>query len=369
MNAIKRSFAVVASMMCSTVVQAAFGEPPNNAVADHLARLDHLVVEITHDMHITLVGASALDRDQWHWFDNVPNRTYHHRLTIVRPNVLDEWTDDDPAAGYEPVISSVVDGRFVQKHVRPSSSSHAEYSGKTHYFLSDRVQSGVFKWAPLLEAFDIHFQDSRIGQLNIARLFQTYSPTCVSSASGTSRYTCDVSMTGCTHHYDFDVADDGTPLRIRTTIEPAEHGVQPMVWEQFAVGFSEVNGARMPAEIITSVYNPNVAPDYITIHDIVVTSATVIPGLTVDDVRIELASMNAIIAVDAQDGSQRRRVLDAEGRVIVSDDLPYDPHPMVDADARWISRKSLNWRICCPVLALTLGFVAFAISTRRSRRP
>ena len=334
-------------------------EQMREIVAERLGRLDKLVVEMTTQVYTCPVEASPFDRSQWRPYGGVE---FPHRITIVRPNMLDEELTDLPETGYVPVDSSVFDGGFVRRHVRP------DRFGRTHYSVAQgAVQLGRFKPIPLLQVLDIHIQDSDIPQLNLLRLFDEHEVTLVEGVGDVSKYRATVPGVGCVFQYEFDLNGVGTPLRFKTVTEFEREGLLPAAWEMFILDTMDVNGAEFPKETVVTIHNPNVGDSYYGLHHFEVASVLVDESLTAQDVRIEPDLCNAVVRTIAADGIDVRRIYDTNGEVLDTQEL-LAMQSLVDG--RYVSRQSLRWRRLVPAGAGTLGLLAiFALRlVSRQRR-
>lgn len=327
-------------------------------VAERLQALDHLRIEYVHCVRIAPLHGSPLDRTRWEgiWDTDTGTDladTFEHRITIVRPNALDEWFTDLPDEGYEPVDASVFDGRYVSRHVYP------DRDGRDHYSIVGwNVEAGVFRWCPVLQVFDLHVVDSVIPQLNLLRLFEEYDVRLIRSAGGVHTYTVSVPMLeyDYTQHFEFDLNGRGTPLRFRTTTEYHAEDLSGAntanTREQFVLATAEVNGAELPTEVVVAGYNLHVV-DYYGVHHIVVTSYEVADDLTAESVRIEPELRNSVVTTYRPDHTVLYTTYDVDGQ-IVEEAETYGPEPW-DEDAQVVPRSSLSWRMAIPVVAVLTG--------------
>ena len=330
------------------------GVPPDEMrqiVADRLGRLDKLVIEVTAEVLTCPTDVSPLDPNNWTRYGEVYG--FPHRVTIVRPNVLDEDLTDEPEKGYVPVVASLADGRYAQRHVRPGPR------GFTLYRIGeDSAEHGTFRWMPLLQIFDVHIQDSPIPQLNTLRLFDEYEVTLRGAGESTSTYEVSVPAPehGYTCRYEFDLNGRGTPLRFKTVLEFDAPELLPGTWEMHVLDVVEVNGAELPSEAVVTIDNPNVGDDYYGVHHFLVTAPVrVDESLTDEDVRIEPDLHSAVVVTISADATEVRRTYDANGDLI-DEELLLSPQSL--ADGTYASRESLRWRWLIPGGAGALGALA-----------
>lgn len=327
-------------------------------VADRLARLDKLRIEMTTESFTCPDGASPFDRALW---NPVHGFAFEHRVVVVRPNLLDEKLTDLPERGYVPVVSSVFDGAFVRRHVRPTRGGHTLYA-----VCEGDVQAGVFRAVPLLQVLDIHIQDSLIPQLNLLRLFDEYDVTLVRDLPEIATYVASVNAPGGgVWHYEFDLNAHGTPLRFKTVLDFNQGDALPATWEMFILETADVNGAEFPMESIVTIQNPNVGNVTYGLHYFRVTSVTVDESLTAADVRIEPELRNALVRTTGQDGWDERHTYDADGNLINTETFG---GPQVLADGTYVSRASLRWRWLVPAGGGVVGLAAI-MALRLVSRP
>ncbi|MFH1746830.1 MAG: hypothetical protein ABIG44_07265 [Planctomycetota bacterium] len=334
--------------------------PPEmrETVANRLARLDKLRIEMTTETFTCPDDASPFDRSLWnpgHGF------AFEHRVAVVRPNLLDEKLTDLPERGYVPVVSSVFDGTFVRRHVQPVRGGYTLYA-----VCEGDVQAGVFRAAPLLQVLDIHIHDSLNPQLNLLRLFDEYDVTLVRDLPEFATYVVTVDMPGSgVCHYEFDLNANGTPLRFKTVLDFNQNDLLPATWEMFILETADVNGAEFPMETIVTIDNPNVGGNTYGLHHFLVTSVAVDESLTAEDVRIVPERRNAMIRTTGQDGWDERHTYDADGNLINTETFG---GPQVLADGSYVSRESLRWRWLVPTGGGAVGLAAI-MALRLISRP
>jgi len=325
-------------------------------VSDRSARLHRLVVELEHTVYTVPMGSSPFDRARWKRIEAFP-----YRILLVRPNLLAEYLKDDPEHGYVPVVASVHDGTYTSRHVRPNRFGQTTFVHAAH-----EVQAGVFTATPLLQVMDIHFQDCTISQLNVLRLFEERDVEVVRAAAGIVTCVAAVPMPGYVAHYEFDLNERGSPVRLRTVLEYDDKQLLPATWEQSTIATEEVNGAEFPTETVVTIHNPNVTNEYIGLHHLLTKSVRVDEGLTAESTRIELVPRNSTISEFRGDGSNVIRYYDSNGNVTRTQELLAGPAP-IDPSVRYVPRDSLRWRMAIPPICLALGLgvgLAFAYVSR-----
>jgi len=282
-------------------------------VRERLERLDRLVVEVTWETYGMKGPAPLLDQSRW---THRPMRDLPFRLTIVRPNALIEYLLDDPNFGAEPVTGSVFDGSYVEVSSRPNPS------GRMVYMVHPcRVEAGVASMGPLLQVFDLHLYEAAIPQLNILRLLEEREAVCIRAAGGVYTYAASVrpeAEPAYTDYYEFDVNQRGTPLRVKSVLQPDDPERPAFTREQFVLVTREVNGAEFPMETVVRHTNQNV-PNWHVFYVYRVTGVEVRDDLTPEDVRIGVERRNGVvIEYRALSGREPDRVTeyDESGQVI-----------------------------------------------------
>jgi hypothetical protein len=310
-------------------------------VADRLGRLDKLVIEMTWQNFVNPVSHSPLDRDSW--VPYVWDLKHPHRVKIVRPDLLDEGLTDDPEKGYVPVISSVFDGTFVRKHVRP------DRDGRTVYSINRQGVGVAEFWEhPTLQIFDIDIHGGCIPQLNLVRLFDEFAPALVGGVGDMSTYVATIPCDGWTLHLELDLNSRGTPVHGRTSYEFITAEAEPGTVEFFTLATTEVNGAELPLETVVASFNPNVNRQKRCVFHNVVTSVSVDPTLTASDIRIVPELRNANVTRVGADGLNTQRIYDADGSIVRTTTFA-GVQSVVDGS--FVSGQSLRWRWLIPATA------------------
>ncbi len=334
------------------------GVPPGemrDRVAQRLSRLDRLIVEFNCAMH-----AAASDSDPFDpasWGDRTEN--YPHRMTIVRPNVLDQSLRDEPERGYEPVTDAVFDAQFVRQYLTP------RFGAARAYLVSPfDVQVGNYRGTPTLQFAEVHLQDSTISQLNLLRLFDEYDVELLGCDGDVSTYRAIVPMDSWTSIYEFSLNPRGTPLRCLTTLLLPEP-LKPGTWEMRTCATTEVNGAEFVSDAVIVVSNPNLGVASVGVSHFSVNSVEHCDWLDESHVRIVPDYRDARVTVIEPDGSLDHRRYDSNG-LLVDSIVTAGASP---SDIGIVSRDSLRWRWIIPPLAVATGVATLlglrALSQRR----
>ncbi|TWT41956.1 hypothetical protein RAS1_30820 [Phycisphaerae bacterium RAS1] len=319
-----------------------------------LARLDRLVVDIECRGIKSPLGADPRDFGLWREF--IPGLVYPFRVTVVRPNALMEKLLDDEENGAVPVAYSIWNETVVSRHLRP------DRNGRTVYSVVDmaHLATGISTW-PVLQALDVQIHDALISQLNTLRLFSEYPVElrCAISDDGAGRYAVTVfTANGAVRHdYELDLAPDGAALRTLHTTRWDAGNIQPISQEMIALAFAEVNGERLPSEVIHTVVNPNVQTELnLSEYQIWHLQAVGIrsdPELTEADIRILPEYRNSNVAEYHSDGTAHKRFYDDQGQVVYDVDF-YSGRGVPDAHAS-ATRTTPAWRALIPLVAAVAG--------------
>ncbi|MFH1746591.1 MAG: hypothetical protein ABIG44_06035 [Planctomycetota bacterium] len=268
------------------------GIPPEqmgNVVADRLAALDKLEIEMTLERYNVPLSASPLDRNAWTPIPG-PEGGFRHQITVVRPCALGVMLTDDE--GYTPTRYAANENGLVTQRLAPLEN------GRTFFAESNYITHSLLTTAPVLDALDIHIADSSIPLFNLRRIFEETEVALVRTVGPVSTYVASQLMNDTTQHYEFDLSEQGTPLRMKIILEWTMPDGRPAqaVREQFTLATMAVNGAELPSEV-AFVPDPPVAAglDYTTVTLVRITSATVRPELTAESVALAPEYRNSIV--------------------------------------------------------------------------
>jgi hypothetical protein len=238
--------AVILSLITPTGIAPA---EMRDIVANGFAALDRLVVEFEHTTYTAAGDADV--RVPANWIP-VPGRVpFRHRVTVVRPNLLDEFLTDLPDSGYELCRRSVFNGTYTRASTARDGAPFYDVS-------QDDVQVQFYRGYPVLQFFDVHLHDSSVSQLNLLRLFDEYDVSLVGDDAEVSSYrtTVFIPVFGHWEDYEFDLNARGTPLRVKSTLRSGT-SVRCTI-EQFALDTQDLNGAEL---ITDCVFAKRSAPD------------------------------------------------------------------------------------------------------------
>ncbi len=289
------------------VLVAAAGLAPADmadVVAQRLAALDKLVLDVTEEVYGAHSDTPVLDRAPWKLI-----ATFPYRLAILRPNVRVEALKDDPQAGYKPVVASVFDGTYSARLVRPPP-----HGGKWVYTVVPQArQAGVLLAHPLLQAFDLGIYDCPPpGDLDIVSVLRHPSATVVRSIGGISTYAVSVPTPYYAMHFELDLNEEGLPLRVKSALEYPDPNIPPTYYEQFILQTTEVNGADLPIEIAITHWGAKM-PHYWNVWLYRVDNIELRNDLSIDDVRVEVKRRNSVVNEYLPDGAARQTVYDENG--------------------------------------------------------
>lgn len=324
-------------------------------VAQRLSALDKLTVDVTLEVYGAHSDVPVLDRAAW---DTLID-TYPFRLTISRPNLRAEFLKDDAAMGFVPVVASVYDGIYTSREVGLARD------GRAHYVVVPAAQSGVLRWHPLLQVFDLGIYDSAPpGRLNILDVLRHPSAVLVRSAAGVATYAASVPGSGYSIRFELDINERGTPLRIKSALDYDNANIPPSYYEQFALRTAEINGAEFPMETAITHWGAAM-PNFWNVWLYRVTNVQVREDLVADEVRVNIEQRNARVTEYLPHGGVHQTVYDDAGQIAGEDDWftgaePADPGAIV-------SRDSIRWRMCIPPGAALIGLTVATLLTYWSR--
>lgn len=328
------------------------GLPPAemaNVVADRMARLDKLVVEVDAELYNCANTFSPTDRSNW--VDPGPPGDGGRRLLrIVRPGLFEEsFVDGQPMS----ILSSFEPGRSVRR--APNLSP----SGRIFYSVEDNPVTAGYTRIPLLQMFDVQIHESWVPGLNILRLLRDYPATLTGSDGEISTYEVSLrsDLPGASReHYEFDLNPRGTPLRFRTRLEnPAGTTYESTTYTLATI---EINGAELVTEAVTASTNTYTGPLY-GITRLVVRSARVDEALTARDVRLEPERRNSFVWT---------RTLNGSSTALVETKQEYDEAGVLVASTRSAGTSGLAWHGSIFPVAAAFG-AATALGVALVSRP
>lgn len=334
-------------------------------VSERLNRLDRVVLGMDATTWLLPSECDSEDQACWYYFDGATPIVHKHRLTVVRPGILDEWLTDLPERGFVPVEVSLSDGRVVAKHVRPSDRGWTNYE-----IVEGTGHASLFSWSPILQVIDIQIMDSQIPQWNMRRIFQECDVTFVRSNDGINEYRASRDMGSFRQDYEFSLDDRGTPLRFKTIQTYDDSSLHPATWEQRVVNTVDLDGVALPCETLVTIDNPNLNLPYKTLHHFVVTSIEQNTELSCENVRIEPSLRNSSIATYYADGTKVRHIRDANGNVVQTDEVIGAMGPDLDSDWHlsdlWTHGGMKSQTV--PAVVAMLSLCAFALTLGLFRR-
>jgi hypothetical protein len=275
-----------------------------------LAQLDRIVADVTVDVHLAPLTGDPLDQGQWSEpFDPGDGRNRH--LTIARPNALDET---------EQALSSFYDGGVTRRYPGTDRDGHLMYSE-----IVSPYKAGVYTSTAVLQLFDLDVHESWVRGLNAARLLTDYPAELVRAADGVSTYAValqwdeDYLWGPSSEDYEFDLADDGTPLRFKFTkrLLGSEHKGFTFTREMFTTATAPVGDVRIVTEAVAVTSNSIVAQKHETrgIDHFEVTSFRFDPTLTPEDVALPIERRNARVW-RSTDLDEETTVYDSAGNIV-----------------------------------------------------
>lgn len=242
-------------------------------ISDRYARIATVRVAVEQEVYQFPLSAPPLYREAWRSLYPEP---FRDELWIVRPNVLDHFLTDYEA--YKPFDCSVIDGQYVP-HSVTSKGDVWSVNGKD-------VQVGRYAMHPLLFAYDIHIQDSVVPQLSLPRLMADGTLTVTRwgedgyRLAGSTAMRTDSAAAAYTQLYEADISAAGVPMRFRVENRyPVEMASASSVWELYTLETTLVNGTEFPIDIVITVSNPNVDPQFGTLHEFRTTDVEHDPSL------------------------------------------------------------------------------------------
>ncbi|MBK8913708.1 MAG: hypothetical protein IPM64_03740 [Phycisphaerales bacterium] len=310
-----------------------------------------LVYEYSQSVHV-LDEAPALDADaiEKALSDAKRQVVYQHRLTTLGNEALNELLTDDPAAGYEPVVESMLTDRYVSRHVRVNKRGL-----RNHAVVESGAPAGTFRWNPAPAAFNVRLSDVRTA-VSASSLILDGTLAPAGKADGLFRFAGTHTDAGITHHLVVDVAADGLIERIRQEFSPTADAKSLVTREHVVRSSAVVNGLRVPVEAVVVVSNSAIPAPRCNIHVIEVTQATHRPGLSRDDVTIRPETVSAMIRTERADGTSLHQTFNEEGR-LAEQHVTAGPEPLDGSRVR-VARESQQWRRSIPVV----GGVAAALT-------
>lgn len=336
------------------------------AVRQHLQAFDRFRVDVRHDCYHVASDASFFERANWRKPPLDGGVTdYEHRVTVARPALLDEWLTDAPTAGYEPVTFSASPAGYCSRQTLRGGSD----AGATLFVaFPGSVQAGHFAWAPTLQVFDFHIQDSRTPLLNVGSLFDAGLVSVLGESDNLTRCEASVPFSDLIAHYEFDLSPAGTVVYWKTTLNPlSPPGLQAMTWEQHALTLEVIDGVEVVTETIIVVDNPNALSER-TLHHYRLSNLVFDPTLTPADATVAVETRNAFVTTHFATGTARHCRYDVNGER-VSETETYNvstpPAPQVARAAPQASRGGL---LAPLVLLATFASSLGAWRLCRSRR-
>ncbi len=332
------------------------GLPPSEMaqrVAERLQHLDKIVIEFTHQAFQTPALADPLDRNLWSPAGS--RGCTVNRLTILRPEARFEFLTNAPELGYVPAHYWIHAGGMVSEHVQPLKS------GRRFYEIVDRNDVGLLNSIPALEAFDLNLADSPVSLFNIKRAFDDAKVDLLGADGDVSKYAALIELPdGRSQQFEFDINDQGTPLRVKSTL--SWRGVNGQILtvsrEHFAAGLTEINGTQIASEIVMLRPDPTKSGAPVGIDLIQVTEIASHPELTAADVAIQPELRNSVISTwRYADGHSHMSQEYDEGGTLLSTVTSEEP-----------KYASTSWRHLAPWLSAAVGIAVCLGLVGASRR-
>lgn len=323
-------------------------------VRTRLVAADRFVTYVVYDWYHAPYSADPTDMSQWQRVSPI-SRT-EHRVTVVRPNIKHELLTDDPPAGFVPVVECIIDGRYrsTQRGVDQRSRRGIQIISETP---AGKWNSGNFQIIPFLQCFELHCSDSTIPGLNFVSIFDHADVRLITARGQRSVYQASVRMDAWWQDFEFEVEPDG--LIVRTSARYRYDRELPSCsTQEIVLASDEVNGVRIPTEVVFATRNDNVSTEFQGIRHIVLNGVSHIPGLSRDDVDIDMPTRDAVYHSYNWDGSERYTHYGPEGTVVDQRDLAaYIPEPLPEGVVV-VPQANVRWVALVPVVC-----IAAAIST------
>lgn len=324
-----------------------------DVVAQRLARLNQLVVEVDAELFTSAPSFSLSDRSSWR--DPGPPGDGGRRVVrIVRPGVCDEGYVQEQTT---PIVTCFSPGYSVRR------AADTTRTGRAVYGVENNPVTAVQTRIPLYQFFDLQIQESWVPGLNTLRLLRDYPATLVGSDGDVSTYAVTVQSDlpgAAVERYEFDLNPRGTPLRFRAGLENANGSTCES--ETFTLATQEVNGAELVTEAVTAATS-SLAVQHYGVVRLLVRSVAVDNSLTPDDVYLEPERRNAVI---------HTTTLDIAGGRLVRETAEFNESGSLVASAASISDR-LRLRMTIMPAAVACGVATAAgvvfVSRRSRARP
>jgi hypothetical protein len=154
--------------------------------------------------------------------------------------------------------------------------------------------------------------------------------------------------------------DQGTPLSLIQTLYVPDN--KPIRRAQYTVATELWNGYPLVSEAIVTVFNPNVAEDYLNVHKLVVLDVRVDESLTREAVAIDPPYANCTVEEVFGPDVVTHTVYDANGDVV--DVLEGGNTILADA----ANPRGWRWRMVVPPIAIALGICAATALNIQARK-
>lgn len=321
-----------------------------------LSALDRLSMRVTDTVYLIPLNAPPLDRRQWYYFDGQEPTPYELSVSVVRPDIRFHWKK---ATG-RGILASVANGTYTELHENLVNFKNPAMTGARAYRTAPGdAQGGCLRFIPLLQLLDIGLHDSDSPDISLVSLFDSQAMTFVRKAGNLSTFAASLQTNSGQYHYECDLDDLGTPMRIKSVICFPTPGAECFTYEQFVLQTQELNGYRVPVEVVVSLRNPNVGTTFGNVHHFVVSDLRICNDLTPESIRIDIDRRNAWVETSNADGSRDVVVYDASGAVVRQESHHSTPVP-VDDDGRVAKASMGNLRIR-QWLPVFLGFTTLAM--------
>lgn len=290
-------------------------------VSQRIGRLDQMKATVSVMSYTAPLTGDPLDQSTWEGGSR-PGDGGVHRITLVRPNVLDEaFTADE-----RPSQTCVV----LPDHVIKHPASLGRHGESIWYVLENPILRSSYSTSPVLDVFELQFHQTFVVGLNTLRLLQNDSTQVVRHDDQTTTYSSQAINTewgGWAEDYDFDVNARGTPMRIHVITTALNGSGFTFEREMVVTSTTEVNGVEFPNNVVfktTNSFVPHWAIDAIEISNI-----SIDPQLTAESIRLEPATVNSIVYYKRPDLTEDTFIYGSDGNLASSsstNDLPTKRH-------------------------------------------
>ncbi|MBL8878727.1 MAG: hypothetical protein JNG88_06360 [Phycisphaerales bacterium] len=305
-----------------------------------------------HSVYVSPRHSDALDVNSW----RLAREPLHFRVTISRPNVLVQLLDELPDRGYTAVDYHLCNDRYQARWVQPDREGRqvleiSEYSS----------QQGLFLWSAVLEVFELRIPCHPQRFQSLLTLLEAGQLEVLGTDG--ERIACrsvDQLEDGSTCEQYWEVDQTGFARHASAAIYPADPSQAPITSNWLVLATQDFSGVEVPQDVAVIVDNPNVAaaPGR-TVQRITLTSIELADGPQIARICEAPVLCNANVTEYQPDGTRVRRIYDADGLVIQTDQIGAfvaGPQTLQQRKLAWA------WSALPAAAAFTLiGFVALKI--------